>query len=100
MEMLRTTPTPPTGLSFDIADLILIKGWTEYHDIRMVVELDHSVEGEEYEEVVALYTNDRMLRRWILWRSACDVVVQPLLGRPRHFDCVADALESLIAVES
>jgi hypothetical protein len=28
------------------------------------------------------------------------VVVQPLLGRPRHFDCVADALESLIAVES
>ena len=96
MEMLRTTPTPPTGFSFDIADLILLQGWADFHDVRMVVELDHWVEGEEYEEVVALYTKDRLLRRWIIWRSDSEVVVQPLLGRGRHFDSVADALESLI----
>ncbi len=63
----------------------------------MVVELDHWVEGEEYEEVVALYTKDRLLRRWIVWRSDSEVVVQPLLGRGRHFGSVAEALESLIA---
>ena len=97
MEMLRTAPTPPTGLSFDISDLILLQGWAEFHDVRMVVELDHSVEGDEYEEVVALYSNDRMLRRWILWRSASEVVAQPLLGRARHFGSVAEALEGLIA---
>jgi hypothetical protein len=97
MEMLRTTPPPPIGLSFDIADLILLQGWADFHDVRMVVELDHWVEGEEYEEVVALYTKDRLLRRWIVWRSDSEVVVQPLLGRGRHFGSVADALESLIA---
>ena len=97
MEMLRVPPTPPTGLSFDISDLILLQGWAEFHDIRMVVELDHWVEGEEYEEVVALYTKDRLLRRWILWRSASEVVVQPLLGRGCRFGSVADALENLIA---
>jgi hypothetical protein len=95
MEMLHTTPTPPTGLSFDISDLILLQGWAEFHDVRMAVELDHWVEGEEYEEVVALYTRDRLLRRWILWRSASEVVVQPLLGRACRFISVAEALESL-----
>jgi hypothetical protein len=96
MEMLRITPTPPTGLSFDISDLIILQGWAEFHDVRMVVELDHSVEDDEYEEVVALYTQDRLLRRWILWRSASEIVVQPLLGRSCRFKSVADALESLI----
>ena len=95
MEMLRITPTPPTGLSFDISDLVLLQGWAEYHDIRMVVELDHWVEGDEYEEVVGFYTKDSPLRRWILWRSAHEVVVQPLFGRGCRFDTVADALENL-----
>jgi hypothetical protein len=95
MEMLRIAPIPPTGLSFDISDLIILQGWAEFHDIRMIVELDHCVEGEEYEEVVGFYTNDSPLRRWILWRSASGIVVQPLIGQSRHFDSVADAVESL-----
>ena len=64
---------------------MLLQGWAEFHDVRMVVELDHCVEGEEYEEVVALYTQDRLLRRWILWRSDSEIVVQPLLGRSCRF---------------
>ena len=98
MEALRITPVPPTGLSFDIADLILLQGWAEFHDLRMVVELDHWVEGDEYEEVVGFYTKDSPLRRWILWRSSSEVIVQPLIGRGRQFDSVADALESMIGV--
>ena len=100
MEMLRITPIPPKGLSFDISDLILLQGWAEFHDVRMVVELDHWVEGEEYEEVVALYTKDRLLRRWILWHSDSEIVVQPLIGRSSRFDSVAEALESLIGASA
>jgi hypothetical protein len=96
MEMLRTTRIPPTGLAFDISDLILLQGWAEFHDVRMVVELDHWVEGDEYEEVVGFYTKDSPLRRWILWRSSSEIIVQPLIGRGRHFGSVADALETMI----
>ena len=60
------------------------------------VELDHCVEGDEYEEVIAFYTPDNQLRRWILWRSATDIVVQPLIGRSIHFGTVADAIETLV----
>jgi hypothetical protein len=96
MEMLRITPIPPTGLSFDVSDLILLQGWAEFHDVRMVVELDHWVEGEEYEEVVGFYTKDSALRRWILWRSTSAIIVQPLIGRASRFCSVAEALESLM----
>jgi hypothetical protein len=95
MEMLRITPTPPTGLSFDITDLIRLQDWAECHDVRMVVELDHCVDGDEYEEVVGFYTRESPLRRWILWRSPSEVVVQPLIGRGCRFGTVVDALESL-----
>ncbi len=95
MEMLQITPKPPIGLAFEISDLLLLQGWATVNDIRMVVELDHWVEGEEYEEVVAFYGTDSALRRWILWRSARQIVAQPLIGRTCRFDSVADALGSL-----
>jgi hypothetical protein len=96
----QITPKTPTGLSFDIADLMLLQGWAEFHDVRMVVELDHCVDGDEYEEVVAFYGKDSPLRRWILWRAASEIVVQPLIGRGSHFVSVADALENLIPARS
>jgi hypothetical protein len=95
MELLRTAADPPTGLAFEISDLMLLQGWAKFHDIRMVVELDHWVEGEEYEEVVALYAKDSSLRRGILWRSAKEIVVQPLIGRTCRFGSVAGALDSM-----
>ena len=50
MHKLRITPNRPIGLAFDIADLMVLESWSETHNIRMVVELDHCVEDEEYEE--------------------------------------------------
>ena len=97
METPQITPNLPTGLAFDIADLMLLQGWANFHDVQMVVELDHCVEGEEYEEVIAFYARDSQLRRWILWRAVSEVVVQPLIGRSCRYASVADALESLIA---
>ncbi len=86
----------PTGIAFELADLMLLKAWADFHDVHMTVELDHCVEGDEYEEVVAFYAGDSQLRRWILWRSVGEIVVQPLLGRSRRFDSAAEALETLI----
>ena len=86
----------PMGLAFDLADLVLVQAWSDYHDLRMVVELDYSAEGEEYEEVVALYPRGSAFRRWMMWRGACDVVVQPMMGRTARFRSVAEALEHLI----
>jgi hypothetical protein len=90
----------PKGLSFEIADLMLLQGWADFHSMQMVVELDHCVEGEEYEEVIAFYVPDSHLRRWILWRTPNEVIVQPLIGRGCRFGTVADALESLIPARS
>jgi hypothetical protein len=98
MELLRTARKPPIGLAFDIADLMHLQSWVKSHDVRMVVELDHWVEGEEYEEVVAFYGKDSSLRHGILWRSATDIVAQPLIGRTCRFRSVADARDSLLGV--
>jgi hypothetical protein len=93
----KTTPSVPTGLAFEITDLMLLQGWAEFHGVQMVVELDHCVEGEEYEEVVAFYAKDNAMRRWILWRAGPnEIVVQPLIGRGCRYDTVAEALESLV----
>jgi hypothetical protein len=98
MEAPKITPTAPKGLAFTIADLMLLQGWAEFHDLRMVIELDHCVEGEEYEEVAAVYAKDSALRRWIIWRNIGEIVVQPLIGRSRRFGAVSDALDGLIPV--
>jgi hypothetical protein len=100
MKTRRISPNTPTGLAFEIADLMLLQGWADFHDVQMVVELDHCVEGEEYEEVIAFYGRESQLRRWILWRAAGEIVVQPLIGRSCRFVSVADALESLIPARS
>ena len=55
MEMLLV-PKPPIGLAFEIADLILLQGWAEFHNVRVVVELDNCVQDDVYEEVVRSMT--------------------------------------------
>lgn len=94
-QMPRLVPMP-TGISFALSDLALVQGWSEFHDLRMVVELDYSAEGEEYEEVLAFYPRDSAFRRWMMWRAVGDIVVQPMMGRAQHFVSVAEALEHLI----
>jgi hypothetical protein len=100
MHSPKTGPNTPTGLAFEIADLMLLQGWADFHEIQMVIELDHCVEGEEYEEVVAFYAPDSHLRRWIIWRTASEIVVQPLIGRSCRFGSVVDALETLVPARS
>ena len=96
MQLPRTSVKTPTGLSFDIPDLLVLQGWTEYHDLRMAIELDVCAEGDEYEELLGIYDKDRAFRRWMIWRSCDGIVVQPAMGRTMLFDYMAEALEILI----
>jgi hypothetical protein len=93
-----TLPRLPRGLSFELSDLTLVLGWSEFHDLRVVVELDHSSGNEEYEEVLAFYPSNSRFRRWSMWRTHEHIVMQPTQGRTMHFTSVAGALESLIPV--
>jgi hypothetical protein len=97
MDTPKTMPPPPIGLAFEIADHLLLQRWAKSQDLQVLVELDHHLENEEYEEIVACYDRNSPLRRWIMWRGATDIVIQPLIGRSGRFTSVADALGSPIA---
>ncbi len=98
MQLRRVSVGLPTGLSFEVSDLLLVQAWAEFHDLRMEVELDYSADGDEYEEVVGLFAQSTGFRRWLVWRSFDGIVVQPMVGRATMFDSFADALEMLIPV--
>jgi hypothetical protein len=85
----------PKGLAFEIADLILMKGWADVHNFRMAVRLDHGTVGEEYEEVLAFHPEMSSPCQLIVWRNSKDVFVQPLVGRRRRYGSVAAALASM-----
>lgn len=88
------------GLSFKIAELTLLKAWSEAQDLRMCVQLDHGVENEEYEEVLAFSRLDGGPCQWIMWRNAEFVFVQPLIGRTQRYESVAGALDALTPKEA
>ena len=96
MQIPNTSFKIPTGLSFEIPDLLILRGWADFHDLRMAIDLDVCAEGEEYEELVGLYDRDRAFRRWMIWRSRDGIVVQPAMGRTMQFDYMSDVLEILI----
>jgi hypothetical protein len=97
MPVVRSPPKALKGVSFSVPELILIRNWSQTHGLRMVVRLDHGSETEEYEEVMALHLGDSKLCRWLLWRDRRTVFVQPLIGRTRRYDSVAQAFEAVAA---
>lgn len=97
MAMLKTLPV---GLAFELSDLFIVQGWSSYHKLRLVIELDYSAEGEEYEEVLAFYPQHGSFRKWTMWRATGDIAVQTARGRVTRFASVADALDGLIPARS
>jgi hypothetical protein len=86
----------PTGLAFEIADLVLLQAWAERHRVSMQIRLDHAVQGEEYEEVIAIHTGASNGAQLIIWRNAASVFVQPLVGRRQKFASLSQALDSVL----
>lgn len=97
MPVIDLPPKVLKGLSFSVPELILVRSWSEANGLHMVVRLDHGSETEDYEEVLALHVGDSAVCRWILWRNAKLVFVQPLIGRARKYGSVAEAFEALVA---
>jgi hypothetical protein len=87
-------PTHLRGLSFNIADLILIRGWAEARGVVMVVRLDLASATEEYEELLAFHSERGQPCEWMMWRDTEAVFVRPLDGRTRRYGSVADAIEA------
>lgn len=96
MPSAKLSQVPPVGLSFEVSDLLLMEAWAEFHKLRMGIALDYCAGGDEYEEVLEFYPRGGAFRRWMMWRVAAGIVVQPLIGRPKRFATVAEALEKLI----
>jgi hypothetical protein len=95
----RASVRVSTGLSFEVSDLVLAQAWADFHELRIEVELDCATSGDEYEEMLGLFVRRTGFRRWMIWRSCQGIVVQPILGRPRLFDSLAEALEELIPLQ-
>jgi hypothetical protein len=95
---MNTTRRPTKmlkGLSFDVADLVLIKNRSEAHSLRMVVQLDHGSDVDEYEEVLAFHAETSPQCRWLMWRNEHTVYVRSNEGRARRYASVTQAIDAL-----
>ena len=99
MESLPSNRATLSGIAFETDDLVLLQAWADVHGMRMVIELDHCVDGHEYEEIVIIYAKTGRRRCWNLWRSWEDVVVQPIIGRSMRFGSVTDAITALLSID-
>jgi hypothetical protein len=99
MQLPRISVRSPTGRAFEVPDLLMLRAWCDFHDLRLAIELDVQTDRDEYEELLGLYDRTGSFRRWILWRSHDGIVAQAPTGRAMLFDRMADALERLIPLQ-
>jgi hypothetical protein len=97
MPVIRLQSKALKGVSFSVPELTLIRSWSDANGLRMVVRLDHGSDTEDYEEVLAFHLGNSPLCRWIMWRGAKMVFIQPLIGRLQRYYSVAEAFEALAA---
>jgi hypothetical protein len=95
MPIIQLSARALKGLSFSVAELILVKSWSEANGLRMDVRLDHGSDVEDYEEVLAFHLGDSPLCHWMMWRSARSVFIQPLIGRTQRYGSAAEAFEAM-----
>jgi hypothetical protein len=96
---MHTTQRPAKmlkGLSFEVADLILIRSQSEAHGLRMVVQLDHGSDVDEYEEVLAFHAETSPQGRWLMWRNENTVFVRSNDGRARRYQSAIQAINALV----
>ena len=42
MHLPNNSVAHPTGVAFDIPDLLMLRAWADYHELRLAIELDVS----------------------------------------------------------
>jgi hypothetical protein len=83
-------------MAFTISDLLLVKDWADRHDISMTVELDHRVDDEDCDELIAFRTCGSASRFLLIWRDAEAIFAQPLVGRRLRFRSISHLLDNLV----
>lgn len=83
----------PEGLAFDIPDLMMMRGWADYHNLPLTLSLDTVIDGAEYEEYVIIGDGQRC---WHLWRLADGIAVRSAGSKAVLFAEMPDALDLLI----
>lgn len=96
MHAIQRPAKVPKGLSFDIADLILVRNRSEANGLRVVVELDHGSDVEEYEEILAIHAETSPQCRWLMWRNAKSVFVRSIGGRALRYGSATQAIDALV----
>jgi hypothetical protein len=84
------------GIAFDVADLLRARSWAAFYEWQFKIWLDHGTEDEDYDEVIAFSAGMSPRTASIMWRTAQAIFVQPLLGKPRRYTSVAEALTGLL----
>lgn len=83
------------GAAFNTADLMLLRGWSEFHGLTMQMDLAGNMPGVPYDEAILL-TGRNDAREWLLWRDQDSVA----LTRPGRIatshTSVSDALLAAI----
>ncbi len=80
------------GFAFEIETLIQVRSWAERRGMHMMVELDHTLNGEAYEEVLSLIPRGRRRPRILLWRDQQGVALALGTQAAGRFAAVEDAL--------
>jgi len=82
---------------FAVSELIFIRSWAEFHNLRVSAECDSFWDGGTLDEVIALYPADSPCRRWTLLRHTDAIETRHLFGERRILRSVPEALDSMIA---
>ncbi len=95
MEILLAEPTHVTvETAFGIPELLVLEAWSEFHDMRMEIDLGRCLDGKALDETVIIYDQDTA-HRWTLWRTAAGIVVQPMIGMGQQFATLTAALDAI-----
>jgi hypothetical protein len=85
----------PYGLSFPVAELLIVRDWAARQGMTMQVITDHVLDGAAFEELLLLRHAATCQRLLCLWRRADQVIAQKPDHRPTAFRSLDAALAAL-----
>ena len=83
----------PMGLAFELADLVMVQGWSSSTNSAWSWNWTIPPKARNTRRSWPFTPEDSSFRRWMVWRGASDIVVQPMMGRASRYASVAEALE-------
>ena len=80
------------GLAFEIEDLVLLRSWAEQRHLRLIIALDRTLDGAEFEEMLFLTPRHAKRKTLTLWRTQDGIFAQTANGAPRGFATLGELL--------